>query len=205
MKIAQECGITLGRHLQNPRGIFDPIEDISELATRLRQHHGPGAWWAPGIFAGDYRNQENWLGTWFVAIDGDYYAKGAGHSAPPDEKRVLVASALMDGTGFHGTPRGFRNILPLDRFVSSAEEYEKLAHGVKVLIERGLERVGVLGLVAWGRDADGKKARIVERDGFIVDTGALFDRARLFFTPNATVEGEASPRRADIHVIGGAR
>ncbi len=207
MKIAQERGITLGRHLENPGGIFDPIEDVSELATRLHQHNGRGAWWAPGIFADDYRKQENWLGTWTLGVDGDYYAQHAGHSAPPAESRVLVAPALagvISGALFHETPRGFRSILLLDRFIDDAEEYAAIVKVIQLRIERALLAAGIFGEVQRKRDVVCRSTVVVEREGFVVDTGALFDRARLYFTPNATVADEASPRKAEVFLLGGA-
>ncbi len=201
-------GITLGRHLGKPGGMFDGLASdnvIKDFIDALQGHRGRGAWWAPGVFRDDYRKQEHWIGTWCVGIDGDFYANGAGHSTPPPAARSLAPSALMAETLYHDTPRGFRGIIVLDRFVSSADEYAKLARGVKVRIERGLEKAGILGRVAWGADAKGKKVRVVERDGFIVDEAALFDRAWLFFTPNATVEGEASPRRAEVQIVRGVQ
>lgn len=207
MKIAEHPrGITRGRHLHKPGGIFEPIDaddPVAAIALVLQEHGGRGAWWAPGIFEDDVRHGDRWRGAWTLGIDGDYYAKGQGHSPPPDDARKVLVSALalvLAGALYHDTPRGFRNVLLLDRCITDKDEYAKVANAVKHRIERALAEAGLLGNVR--RVAGGDV--VVERDGFIVDTGALFDRARLYFTPNAIVEGEASPRRAEIIVLGGA-
>jgi hypothetical protein len=207
MKVAEHSrGITLGRHLHEPGGIFEPIEgdDLgAALAVVLKKHGGRGAWWAPGIFKDDVRRGDRWRGAWTLGIDGDYYAKGLGHSPPSDDTRKSLVPALANvlaGALYHETPRGFRTVLLLDRCTLDKEEHTKLATAIQRRVERGLADAGVLGVVR--RVAGGNV--VVERDGLIVDTGALFDRARLFFTPNAAVEGEPLARRAEIVVLGGA-
>ena len=84
--------------------------------------------------------------------------------------------------------------------MTDKDEYMKVATAVQRRVERALAGAGILGEVR--RVAGGEV--VVERDGFIVDTGALFDRARLFFTPNAAVEGEPTARSAKIVLLGGA-
>jgi hypothetical protein len=118
MKVAEQSrGITLGRHLHKPGGIFEPIEgdDLgATLAVALQEHAGRGAWWAPGIFEADVRHGDRWRGAWTLGIDGDYYAKGLGHSPPPDQARELLMPALgcvLARALYHDTPRGFRNVL----------------------------------------------------------------------------------------------
>ncbi len=206
-KVAEhQRGITLGRHLHKPNGIFDPLDDVdtvSALALVLQEHGGRGAWWAPGIFDYDVRHGDRWRGAWTLGVDGDYYAKGHGHSPPPDYARKRLVSALalvLAGALYHDTPRGFRNVLLLDRCITDKEEYTKLATAVGSRVERALANAGLLGNMRRVGSGD----VVVEQHGFIVDTGALFDRARLYFTPNAIVEGEPAARRADIIVLGGA-
>lgn len=206
MKVAEHSpGITLGRHLHKPGGAFEPIEGDglgAALALVLQEHRGPGAWWAPGIFEDDVRQGDRWRGAWTLGVDGDYYAKGLGHAPPPDHARALLVPALarvLAGALYHDTPRGFRNVLVLDRCITDKDEYTKLATAIQRRVERGLAGAGILGEV---RRVGGGDV-VVERDGFIVDTGALFDRARLYFAPNAVVEGEPAPRRAEIVTLGG--
>lgn len=141
--------------------------------------------------------------AWTLGVDGDYYEKGLGHSPPPDDARKSLVPALANvlaGALHHETPRGFRNVLLLDRCIIDKEEHTKLATVIRRRVERGLADADILGVVRRGTGGGVS----VERERFIVDTGALFDRARLFFTPNAAVEGEPTARRAKIVVLGGA-
>ena len=100
MKVAERSpGITLGRHLHNPGGIFEPIggADLAlSLAEALDQHRGRGAWWAPGLFEDDVRHGDRWRGAWTLGVDGDYYAKGLGHSPPPDDAPKFLVPALAN-------------------------------------------------------------------------------------------------------------
>lgn len=199
--------VTLGRrlHLPQAKRVSLGLNTPESLAATLASRGGVGAWWSPHLFASDYRTSDNWEGTSLLACDVDYYAAPPrGHSVAPVDVVTKLVGAAMPGDLFHLTPRGFRLVFVLDRFVSSAGEFEKVARGTKRLLERALTDASLLGATRW-TTVEGRRALVVDHEGYVVDDGAHFDRARLFWTPNAHADGEPAVRLAEVRVLKGGR
>ena len=176
--------IGIGQRLNDPRVTqveLDPAAPIEALGLALHLHVGKAAWWSPGTFNGR-RSGENWRGAWALAVDVDHTALHAGTGTWPFGDRVKACLALerAPATLAHLTPRGLRTIVLLDEQISDPIAYERAA---RALCRR---------VTAWLESED--------LTGLAVDEGVSCDRARLLYTPRATVDG----RKRTARIVSGA-
>jgi hypothetical protein len=159
--------------------------DLSALAQELAAHRGRDAWWSPHVWTGNHRRAASWAGADVVALDIDHADEHAEHAVPSsalaDALRLAIEQHELPRSAWHATPRGARIILALGERATDAARYSRAVHGAAALVDR---RLGELGL------APGKGSA-----GFHTDHSAL-DLARMFFTPNAFVDGVA--RAAEV-------
>lgn len=223
---ARPPGITVGRGLSRPQGRFVLIHlwSPSALARAIESLAGDEAWWSPHLFeAGPtpatdserkrgltkliqrpdhYRHENLWVAAPVLAVDLDWHDRGAPTPAGRDSTKMPllgwhvalppdVAACLMEtiregkisGSFAHLTPRGLRVVYVLAEPITGAAEFDS---AIAACGKRLIAELGALGLAHNG-----------ER-GLCFDENAT-DRARLLFTPNATVK--SAQRNAQVFVM----
>jgi len=175
--------ITLGAGKDRPQGWRVELtgEDVRAFADAISAHVGDEAWWSVSTFDGDYRNGENWRAATAIALDLDYHNAKGEHAAIP----TGVASRAIDALGdlpnlIHNTPRGLRVVLLLETPITDHEAFATARLGAAQVVG------GALGTL------------VREREGLRIDPTVTNDRARLLYTPRATVDG--SVRRGEVRV-----
>lgn len=197
--------VTLGTGLTHPQGQRLPLKEASLVTTLIGRiesvDEDEESWWSPHLFKGDYRKKENWEFSIGFGVDLDYYAANLGHCPPEAEVRERLAKVPFDANFMHQTPRGARVVGVAQGIISDPELYHHAALGFVAPIERALAEACLLGSVRLDKACDGKVRTVVDRPGYVVDRGALLDRARLFYSPSAKIRREAEARRADVVVL----
>lgn len=203
--------VSLGQGLNSPharRRELLAADPVGSLATLLGSHTGREAWWCASIFGdqddvdektgqprcpgcpGDHRRKEGWEGSVALPMDLDYQDQRGKHAAPPEDMALRLLDAVRAGeipaSLYHATPRGGRPVPVLDRPTSDPKEWDAAAAGACALTAAALARLDL--------------APRPGRGGFKVD-GASRDRARLLYTPRATVRGVE--RDAEVEVVRG--
>lgn len=195
--------ITLGRGLRNTRGLrveLNAVRPAESLRDRMVKHSGAEAWLSPHVWVDDRRSKTAWAHSSAIAVDLDYYAPGASHSAPSSEARSALDSSmaiLAHGLGgallAHATPRGHRLWILLAAPISEHSLYERACAGVTFAVERWLATSALLGEKSRSETAVA---------GYVIDRPALGDRARLLWGPRAHAPGEVESRNARVEVYG---
>jgi hypothetical protein len=196
--------ISLGRGLKRPTARRVPVADVAQFAEVVAQHTGPDAWVSPCIWDGDHRRASDWAGAAGVVLDIDYYSVGGGHGPPPAEARRALAAQLdlVPCLSFaYETPRGHRVGVAFDTLCSDSSAYLRALATVAADVDAALTTAGVLGEIHQVPGADGKMRNVGRVAGYVVDRAASRDLARMFWAPNAHVEGEPAARNATVQVL----
>lgn len=171
--------MSLGRGRKSTRATRRELAQVGDLALVLDGHSGRDAWWSPHAWKDDRRRADAWIAAVGISIDVDFYNGEDNHVPPAAEQAETPVKAAREFgvTASHLTPRGARLIWLLRQPTTDRE--------------------------AWIRSTTALCDRLDERladTGFRVDRGASLDLARIFWTPNATVEGVR--RAGEVHVVG---
>lgn len=177
--------VTLGLGLRRPDGRrvpLDPADPVRSLASLVGAHAGDEAWWAPFEFEGDRRSRDAWRSSSAVVVDLDYLTPPpAGesewvHSAVPENVAAAAERLLAPLLNLsHRTPRGLRAVFVLDEPEPDGDLQDDAARGAALLVETAVHE-----LLPFG-----------DSGGLSVDQTPVLDRARLFYSPRATVQGVA--------------
>ena len=199
--VLHKVTITFGKTLTDTVGRRHDVEEeelcLGDVLAEAIEGY-TGLWWSPHVWKGDRRGQENWEAASAVAIDLDYYGTFSPrreHSPPPVEVAARLEGAKLPGNIFHQTPRGARVVFIFAKPVTDPQVFEGAARGAGWLVERALDEAGLLGRVS-GRPL------VVERSGYVVDQGVLYDRGRLLYGPCSLVPGEGGRRNAPVLLLG---
>lgn len=173
------AAISLGAGLTNPRVDrldLDGLNPHLSLGAALHLHSGHEAYWTPSTFNGP-RSKATWTGTNVLAVDVDHEGAHKGHVWPwCDRLRARRALCRAPGSWAHATPRGLRIVALLDAAITDPEMFARASLVYCARVRSWIESEGIVGL--------------------IVDEKASCDRARLLWSPRATVDGV--PRRARV-------
>jgi hypothetical protein len=196
--------ITIGAGRDRPQGkrlVVGDSPSVEDLAATLRSlPRRVEAWWSAGLFDGDYRSGDRWLGTWLHGGDIDYHDESGEHAEPPPEMREVferIAASLAINL-WHPTPRGYRTIVCFAALIDDPGLFERAARTIGERLEATLRDADI---AAERRMVPNDKGGLVEKPcgGFVVDAAVLTDRARFLFSPRARVDGV--DRVADMHVV----
>lgn len=205
--------ITIGAGVACPQGRTLPVKDwtAQAFADALGGLTGDGCWWSPHLFnAGlsprtaseekrglpelvkrpdSYRAECLCVASVALPLDLDYHDAGGKHVALPDALREKLKAASLPGNLYHDTPRGARVVALLNEPVTDPDAYNIALHSFAEQTRETLRAVGILATT-------GTKGEPVS--GVDVDE-SCFDRARLLYTPNATIDG--NKRSAPVVVM----
>lgn len=188
--------ITLGAGKDRPQGRIFHLDKALSVVESLEKalediEPGPETWWSLHRWERDYRKSDGWLSSLGVGIDLDYHNEKGKHkgSIPPEDRKHLlegvVENEVLPGNLFHHTPHGARVIFLFPAPVADRELWQRAAQGACTLVSECIERLGISAT----RKQIPEKGRMVWCDGYHVDNEASCDLARLFYTPNAIVDG----------------
>jgi P4 family phage/plasmid primase-like protien len=193
--------LSTGAGRMNPQATRIALEGLGAklagaLAHKLEQlEPSLEVWWSPHTWHGDYRESSRWRATSAVVFDLDYHGGDGAHSAPSDRVSIALLKAAragkLPGNVFHVTPRGARLVAILVNPITDPELLSAAVEGACVEVHRALEELGLHA----HRCERGKW-----RDGYAIDEGAAYDRARFFYAPRASVAGVH--RDAEVLIIG---
>lgn len=167
--------ISVGRGRYAPNCSTRLTPDLATVAAHVEGLRGVDAWWSPSTFESNYRCGDNWRSSIGVGVDVDYHV-GEMHASLPEDYRTvleeLAAESDLPGSFVYLTPRGLRIFFLFDA----------------PCLDRALVERAHLGA-----------ARVVHEEvygnGLEIDTGASHDLARMWFAPNANVDGEQRQSR----------
>ncbi len=187
-----DLSITAGLGRTNPQGtrISIPVRGTS-LARALAEALTPDpeepipeeGWWSQHGWAGNRRGTARWRGACGVVLDIDHYDHQGTHSKPSTGEVSVPASII------HRTPRGLRAVFVFDESETDRGRMRAAMRGAAYVAETALAQQGLLGRFESGQP----------RDGYVVDVGASFDLARLYWAPRCRVDGV--DRDADLLVL----
>lgn len=182
--------LSIGQGVKNTLASRVEVVDVDAfLSTREPEVE---AWWSGHLWAGDRRSKDAWEATTCIVLDVDHCGSANNpkqrHTRPTPARRGdleahFVAEPL--GSCWHHTPRGVRVIFALEEPCASVELLERATLGSAALVTEALRSAGVVAR----HDSKGRPI-----DGYAVDE-ATFDSARLYYAPNAIVDGEAREGR----------
>jgi hypothetical protein len=171
--------LTIGVGRDQPVGKRLQLHHAGQVVEVLSKHTGAEAWVSFHEFEGDHRAKENWRSSCAIVHDIDFHDEAGAKATPPAAQRALLEqhARKIGATLYYATPHGGRVGFVLREQIRDA--------------------------VAWVRAARALGARLdslLHGTGFSVDTNASYDRARLYWTPTAMVDGEQ--RSAVVQTFG---
>ncbi|MCA8948427.1 MAG: DUF3987 domain-containing protein [Planctomycetes bacterium] len=176
--MTSERQFSLGQGRGSTRATRKSLGD-GEWAPALVPHTGRDAWWSPHVWQHDRRRADDWSAASAIVVDVDYYDAAAKHVPPPGDRAQtpIQAASELGATVCHLTPRGARIIWVLREATSDRKSWVRATTALCDSLDEHLAQ-----------------------SGFRVDRGASLDFARIFWTPNAMVDGRQ--RDAELQVVG---
>lgn len=175
--------ISIGKGTKNPRAERVEVEDLATFLRSMPPEHE--AWFSGHLWAGDYRASERWEATTAIVLDVDHHGTATDarrrHTTPPDERRRAIETSGLEGvcSCWYHTPRGLRAVFGLEAPITTTDGLARATTGAAAVVSRVLRDADVHAR----RDRNGKPL-----DGYAPDV-ATYDRARLYYLPNAIVGG----------------
>ncbi len=164
--------LTVGEGVRTSRGVeinFTSWREALENMEPTKER-----WFSPHLWAGGQRSKRNWRQGCAAVVDVDYHNEAGEHAAPPPEAVEALLHAPLRCNFLYLTPRGARLIYEFSKPIS--------------------DRLKMLS--ALQAACDDAELSLQGVPGYRPDRKASLDLARLFFAPNAIVNG--IPRNAKV-------